>query len=348
MSRIRFGLARTAVSAALVLAGVVTGGAAGAAPRLGAVRCADHVVRVRVAENRPADQRMWGRLCHSGAHPSRTVQLLVPGGTYGHAYWDLPYGGSRYSYARRAAAAGYTTFAVDRVGTGHSSHPPGATLDFPAEAVALHDVIGALRAGDVGGRAFDHVMWVGHSVGSELAWDEVPRFHDVDAVILTGALHAVNAATGAEGVAALYPATEDPRFAGSGLDADYFTTKPGTRAALYYSPATTDPRALAADEATKETMTLGELKGSAATAPHRITTPVLLLDGSEDALFCAGVIEYDCADPATVTAYESPFYPQAQVSVRIIPGAGHSVALSTVAPRATAAMLAWSRSVLAP
>lgn len=348
MTTIRFVLTRVAVSAVLALTGAVAGGAttAGAATR--AVHCTGHVVHVRTSETGPADQWIWGRLCHAGTHPSGTVQLLVPGGTYGHTYWDLPYGDGSYSYARNAAAAGYTTFDIDRVGIGHSSHPAGATLDFPAQAVALHDVIGALRAGLVGGHAFAHVMWVGHSVGSELAWDEIPRFDDVDAVILTGALHAVNPVTGAEGVAALHRATQDPRFAGSGLDADYFTTKPGTREKLYYGPATTDPRVVAADEATKETMTTGELKGSAATAPHRIAAPVLLLDGGDDALFCAGVIAYDCGDPASVRAYESSFYPQAQVSVVIVPDAGHSVALSTAAPRATAAMIAWSRSVLAP
>jgi len=352
MTDLRGVLCRTVAVAALALTCVVAGGTAtaGAAarPARSAVHCADHVVRVRIAETGPADQRVWGRLCYSGSHPPGTVQLLVPGGTYGHVYWDLPYGGGYYSYARGAAAAGYATFNVDRVGTGHSSHPPGATLDFPAEAVALHDVITALRAGLVGGHAFGHVMWVGHSVGSQLAWDEIPRFGDVDAVILTGALHAVNARTGAEGVAALYPAAQDPRFAGAGLDAGYLTTKPGTRAKLYYRPQTTDPRVVAVDEANKETMTTGELQGSGASGAHQIATPVLLLDGGDDALFCTGVTAYDCADPASVLAYEAPAYPRARLKVVIIPGAGHCVALSTAAPRATAAMIGWSRSVLAP
>jgi hypothetical protein len=44
-----------------------------------------------------------------------------------------------------------------------------------AGAIALHDVITALRAGRVGGYAFGHVIWVGHSVGSFIAWDESAR-----------------------------------------------------------------------------------------------------------------------------------------------------------------------------
>lgn len=343
---------RAAVAAALVLACAAvaawTPAGADTRPDLNAVHCTEHVVHVRTAETGPADQEIWGRLCRAGTRPPGTVQLLVPGGTYGHVYWDLPYGNGRYSYARAAAAAGYATFDIDRLGIGHSSHPPGAPLDFPAEAVALHDVITALRTGLVDGHAFDHVMWVGHSIGSQLAWDEIPRYGDVDAVILTGALHAVNVEAGAEGVAALYPATRDPRFAGAGLDGDYFTTKPGTRERLYYSPRTTDPQVVAVDEANKETMTTGELRGSAATAAHRIATPILLLDGGDDALFCTGVTAYDCADPGSVLAYESPAYPQARLKVVIIPGAGHCVALSTAAPLATAAMIGWSRSVLAP
>lgn len=348
--------ARLGMATALVLALAlpVTAGTAradGAAGQgvkgLGAVRCTDHVLNVRIADPGPADQKIWGRLCIGEGRRPTAVQLLVPGGTYSHVYWDLPYGGGRYSYAREAAAAGYATFNVDRVGIGHSSHPPGAQLTVTAGAIALHDVITALRAGRVGGYAFSHVIWVGHSVGSFTAWDEAARYQDVDAMILTGAMHAFNLQAALQGQAALYTATDDPRFADSGLDADYMTTKPGTREG-FYSPDTTDPHVVALDEANKATMTTGELAGPSATPPYRINVPVLLLVGGNDALFCVGVTQYSCSDPKSVLAFESQFYPPAaHPQVVVIPGAGHSVALSTVAPLATAAMIRWTRSVIA-
>ena len=46
-----------------------------------------------------------------------------------------------------------------------------------------------LRSGAVDGNAFRHVIMVGHSLGSIEAWIEDARYHDVDAVIITGALH---------------------------------------------------------------------------------------------------------------------------------------------------------------
>lgn len=157
-----------------------------------------------------------------------------------------------------ATAAGYATFDIDRIGDGNSSHPPSADIDLSAGAVTLHDAVTALRSGAVDGHAFQHVIMVGHSLGSIEAWIEDARYHDVDAVIITGALHAATPNLPAlEGD--FYPAADDPKFAGSGLDPGYLTTRPGTREALFYDPATTNPAVLALDEADKDTTTAAEL-----------------------------------------------------------------------------------------
>jgi pimeloyl-ACP methyl ester carboxylesterase len=58
--------------------------------------------------------------------------------------------------------------------------------------VALHDAVTALRSGAVAGHAFPHVIMVGHSVGSAETWLEAARYHDVDALIVTGSLHAIS------------------------------------------------------------------------------------------------------------------------------------------------------------
>lgn len=216
-----------------------------------ALTCSTYRLPVRIADPGAADQILWGQLCYPGSARPDKVQLLVPGSTYNHLYWDFPVGNGFYSYVKAAVGAGYATFNVDRIGTGNSSHPPSAQLDLPAGAVAMHDVITALRSGALDGHAFSRVAWIGHSLGSFLAWYEISRYHDVDAAILTGGLQAINPQAGT----IIYPAVQDPKFANSGLDTGYVTTLPGDRNFFYY-PATADPNVIAADEANKDVATV--------------------------------------------------------------------------------------------
>jgi pimeloyl-ACP methyl ester carboxylesterase len=342
-----------AVAAASAVAAAPAAAAHAAA--LPALTCTDHSLPVRIADPGPADQTMWGQLCYRGGEP-RAVQVLMPGATYSHLYWNFPYGSGYYSYVDAATAVGYATFDVDPVGAGQSSHPPSSQLDLNAQAVALHDVITALRSGSVDGHAFARVVLVGHSIGSYAAWLEAARYHDVDAVIATGALHAISPDIGAvESV--LYPAADDPRFAGSGLDPGYLTSEPGTRGSIFYDPATANPAVVAADEATKDTVTVPELVSAttivglpAAQQPTaQITVPALEVVGADDQLFCAAVTEYDCAEPRSVQSYESQFYPPAaHLRVVVIPDTGHDLALSTTAPATDAVMIGWLLSVVAP
>lgn len=181
--------------------------------------------------------------------------------------------------------------------------------------MSLHDAVTALRSGAVDGHAFQHVIMVGHSLGSIEAWIEDARYHDVDAVIITGALHAATPNLPAlEGD--FYTAADDPKFAGSGLDPGYLTTRPGTREALFYDPATTNPAVLALDEADKDTTTAAELADSVSLVEEppaeqpslQINVPVLVVVGADDNLFCAGVTVYNCASAASVQSYESQYY----------------------------------------
>ncbi|GAA0728393.1 alpha/beta hydrolase [Dactylosporangium roseum] len=301
--------------------------------------CSSYSLPVRIADPGPADQTLWGQLCYPGTVRPRIVQLLVHGATYNHLYWDFPAGNGYYSYVNAATAAGYATFNVDRIGAGNSSHPSSDRLTMQAYAVAMHDAVTALRSGSLDGHAFSGVVWVGHSMGAALAWYEIPRYHDVDAAILTSALHGT---PNPEGIAIFYPATSDPKFAGSGLDAGYITTQPGQRG-YFYDPATTAPAVLTVDEANKDVVAVAP--SAAPATPYDITVPVLLVDGATDRAQCPAATEYDCTDQASVLAYESQFYlPQAHLEVHMIPHTGHNVALSTTASVADAVMLAWIRS----
>ncbi|MFG2007413.1 alpha/beta hydrolase [Spirillospora sp. NPDC048911] len=306
-----------------------------------APNCTTHELKVRLADPGPADQTLWGRLCYPGGARPGTVQLLVHGSTYNHSYWDFPTGDGRYSYVRAAVGAGHATFNVDRIGNGASSHPLSTRLGPEAGAVALHDAITALRSGSLDGHAFSRVAWVGHSLGSFHAWYEIPRYRDVDAAILTGSLHAINPEAGT----IVHPAAQDPKFADSGLDPGYVTTRPGTRD-FFYDPATSDPKVIAADETGKDVGTL--TGGPPLPAPMDIRVPVLLVSGRRDRGQCVNVTQYDCADPASVARWESQYYPpEARLTVTMIPGTGHDLALSTTAPVTDAIMLGWLRSSLA-
>jgi pimeloyl-ACP methyl ester carboxylesterase len=344
------------VAAAALTALASPPAAAAQAAGLPALTCSAHTLAVRIADPGPADQDMWGQLCYRGSHEPTTVQLLVHGATYNHLYWNFPYANGYYSYVDAATAAGYATFDIDRIGDGNSSHPPSSELTLDAGAVALHDVVTALRSGAVDGHAFQHVIMVGHSIGSVEAWIEVARYHDVDAVIITGALHAISPDIGAL-ESDLYPAIDDPAFAGSGLDPGYLTTLPGTRGSLFYDPATSNPAVVATDEANKDTTTPAELAGAAALISqlpaqqpsYQITVPVLSVVGQDDNLFCTSVTAYNCADPESAQSFEAQYYPpQAHLKVVVIPDTGHALALSATAPVTDAVMIGWALSVVAP
>ncbi|MET9258048.1 alpha/beta hydrolase [Streptomyces sp. NPDC003717] len=314
-----------------------------AAHRPDAPVCTTYRLPVRLSDPGPADQVLRGRLCYPSGHRPDTVQLLVPGSTYNHLYWDFPAAGAESSYVRAAVAAGYATFDVDPIGTGASSHPPSALATVPATATALHDAVTALCTGGLDAHAFSRVVWVGHSLGSIHAWYEIPRYHDIDAAVLTGALHHLNPAAPDP----TYPAVQDPKFAGSGLDAGYRTTRPGTRGDAFYHPATADPAVIAADEAAKDATPLPA--SPPAPTPLDFAVPTLVVLGAQDRSFCQGATAFDCARPGTVAAFESQYYTAGTpLTALTVPDTGHVLSLSTTAPGTHAAMLRWVRTVAAP
>ncbi|HWO67154.1 MAG TPA: alpha/beta fold hydrolase, partial [Umezawaea sp.] len=129
-------------------------------------------------------QTMYGRLCvPEGA---RTVQVLVPGGTYTGAYWDIGYAPETRSYRQALNRAGIATIAVDRLGGGRSSRTLSTLVTVSAQANAVHAVIQSLRP------RFDRVVVVGHSIGSAVATVEAVTYRDVDGVVITGLSHQIN------------------------------------------------------------------------------------------------------------------------------------------------------------
>jgi alpha-beta hydrolase superfamily lysophospholipase len=296
-----------------------------------------------------------GTLCSPATGPAGTVMVLVPGATYTSSYWDIPVDPGTYDFRLAMNRAGYSTFTLDLLGSGASSKPLAATATFTRQAEAVHDVIGALRAGLPGHRPFARVVLGGHSIGAAVAIGEATRYHDEDAVLLTGFSHSPNAVGLVELFATFIPATLDPRFAGR--DPAYLTTRPGTRSVFYGSPGVA-PEIAAYDEATKDVVSVVEtpepimttvpvppsvLDAALIPSTVAITASVALVDGGEDPQFCFATTG-NCADSATLDAAERPFFPQApSFEAHVVPGAGHTLNLARTAPQAYRVILNWAR-----
>jgi pimeloyl-ACP methyl ester carboxylesterase len=217
------------------------------------------------------------------------LQILLHGGTYDHRYWDWPIEPQTYSYVDWAAANGIATIAIDRIGCGASSKPPGREVSVLAQVEPLRKLLGEARRGDMGfgSGPFDRVVLIAHSLGSFLAAAEASRYADVDAVVLTGT-SALDQRLGRDGkvsASRFRAALDDPAMgAHDRPDRDYLTTLPKTRdAAMFYRPAT-DPAVIEIDEHLKGTVTTAELDDApdAAEETARIGVPTLVAFGQYD------------------------------------------------------------------
>ncbi|MEV4312480.1 alpha/beta fold hydrolase [Actinocrispum sp. NPDC049592] len=264
-----------------------------------------------------------GQLCAPAG--ATTVQVLLHGATYNRMYWDLPYGD--YSYQRQEAARGLATFAIDELGVGQSTRPLSTLLTGVTQASAVHQVVDYLR------RGYGKVVLHGHSAGSAIAVVEAATYHDVDGVILTGVTHLPNVpVVGQDVLFGLYPVTLDPQLGPRGDDPGYLTTRPGTRGTMYHSAGDLDPLAVQADETyAKDTVSATSLVdiislGLVSPMSAGINAPVLLVDGTNDTGFC-GLIR-DCSTAQALLAQEAPYFGAGRLSVYVLPGSGHSVALA--------------------
>lgn len=362
-----------AVAVAAVLASMPTAASA-------AQQC--RAVEVPVALDSGAAARLSGDVCapaHAMPTLRRTVQVLVSGTAYDKSYWDFPYQPATYSYVRAATAAGFTTFNLDRLGMGASSHPAGAQITIPSNASSIHQVIARLRAGAVDGVRYDRVVLVGHSLGSLIAWYEAAMYHDVDAVISSGILHTFDGPGVARFGATLYPAAFDPRFAATVSDPGYLTTLPGSRAASFYYLPNADRQVIDTDERLKSTATMFEARDVfAQEAPGtlggvrdalcpavscesaaefwygvttRITVPVLTVIGQYDGLLCGAGKPNRCADFDRIRADERGYFrgvAQRCLTVTRLPDTGHDLNLHRSAPSWFALANSWSAAAVRP
>lgn len=309
----------------------------------GGLRCREVSLPVTLAPGEAEVYSVFGVLCSRGSIHHKTIQIALHGSTYSHLYWDWPLEPETYSYVRRATDEGYAVLALDRIGIGESDHPPAEAVTIGANAYVVHQIVQALRGGDLAVPAFgriraERVALVGHSLGSIIAIQEAATFGDVDGVALTGLSHTITPALG-EALAALYPAGLDPRFAGRDIPDGYLTTQPGDRTVFYHLPSA-DPQVLAIDEQTKETVTTGELATAlpALGLSSAVHVPVLVVVGDFDLAFCNAPA---CSQSGSLDN-EASFYPaDSCAETVIIPDAGHDLNLHFQAQLAYDAVLEW-------
>lgn len=307
--------------------------------------CTKYTIPVTLSATDSTLYNVVGWLCSQGNLTGQTVQVLVSGGQYGHVYWDFPYASDTYSYVQNAIQNNYATFNFDRIGIGESDHPAPNLVTVPSNAFVVHQIIQDLRNGFFGGVHFPKVIIAGHSIGSGITIVEAATYQDVDGVIITGFIHTANNFGAALATSNTYQASLDPRF--PTLPLGYLTSKPGTREVTFYYAPTADPNVVALDEATKETVTLGELFSyfplKSSTISTQIHVPVLVALGQFDNFSCGTGSAVDCNSLDSLQSHESNWYsPDAQLQTFILNNAGHDINLQTPAPQWFSVAVQWA------
>lgn len=289
----------------------------------GAVTCRDVSTPISVPGADPGT--IYGRYCRTDHPNGNPLQILVPGSTYSHVYWDLPDVDVRYSYARFMNQHGYDTLAIDRLGIGRSTRPAlAAFVDAHSNADALHQVVESVRTHGVAGRRYGRIVLTGHSYGTFTSDLTAATYGGVDGIVGTGWMQGPTHQGNLEVFSVFHPAAMDPKFKDEVIDPAYATTQPGKRS-YFYEASKADPAVIAADEQTKDTLSGAEIDWMVHAntgMTTRIDVPTLRILGERDRVMCN-------PDPCTQQWMEetAPSLFPAGVEVFSQPGAGHNVAL---------------------
>lgn len=208
-----------------------------------------------------------------GRSPHRPLVVLVHGASDTHAVFDFAPG---YRAARELAHRGFGVIAVDRVGYGASTRPPGDSLGFATQAQQLHEVIGALRGGALGYTPSE-IVTLGPSAGGDIVMVEAGTYHDVDGVIV------------AFNTSALQPALFEVDVGAWFAQGPYFDFGVDFRTRFFYAEPWATDRIIALDNATRSLVPRAEilsaLNNESAASRDDIDVPVLLMQADHDALF---------------------------------------------------------------
>jgi pimeloyl-ACP methyl ester carboxylesterase len=274
------------------------------------------------------------QICYpSGGIDPNAVQILTHGLGFGLGYWDFAPG---YSYVDAAAAAGYTTFLYDRLGVGGSDKPdPILVVQAPLEVNIAPHLIQMLKSGILSSTAFENVIGVGHSFGSEITEAITAQYpDDIAAAVLTGFSRSMAGLPTFTTSLDFQIASENNESAFRDLNNGYVVAANviGNQFAFLKYPGF--PAAnLAKVEATKQTVTFGELfsQSNAVRKATEYTGVVFVVDGDSDWPFCKG----NCTYPKDKAAAVKALYPAAKdFQTYLAPVTGHGLNVHYSANRA--------------
>jgi len=190
-----------------------------------------------------------------------------------------------------ASQHGFPTLAIDRLGNGISDRPDGiAIVQLPAQVEVTHALVAALKGGEVGGRAFEKVLFVGHSYGSLVGNAHSANYpDDVDAYILTGYTSKLKPSIASIVVAGLFlPAAVvlPARFGKDG--AGYFAASSEDGANALFFTNNSDPAFRESIWENRGTVTVGETITAflSEDVASEYKGDVFVLTGQNDAIFC--------------------------------------------------------------
>ncbi len=310
-------------------------------------QCEQTATTVRLSEDATEQYNVAGELCYKGSLGKKTVQLLVSGHTYDSTYWDFEHEPETYSYVDAAIDDGYATFNIDRLGVGKSDVPADpASLTTPSQAYVVHQLVEALRAGEIVDTKVEKIVLVGHSLGSAIVEYAAAAYGNVQAVVATDGLSDRDMNFIPILTSNFYPANQDPKFADQNIPDGYITTKPGKRGLNFYNTEYADPAVIDADEATKQPGTAQAIATIAAVRTsglaENLRLPVFMPVGEKDALYCdENQVGLSCATPEAIVDREKKYFPNACIEAYIQPNAGHDGVLHPNAPDMFKAVSDW-------
>lgn len=201
--------------------------------------------------------------CTPGTHTNGIVQILTHGLGFDKSYWSFGGFDSQYNYVKVATAAGYSTLAYDRIGTGKSTKSNPYTINqLQVEMEVLKALTERLRNKDIPALRRvpkpNKIVHVGHSFGSQLSSALVAKYPTIsDGIILTGFSMNASAALIISSNFQLAKEADPTRF--SDLSSGYLTwaDELSNQYSFLHYP-NFDPAVLAKSEATKWPFTIGE------------------------------------------------------------------------------------------
>lgn len=303
-----------------------------------------------------------GRFCEPEvqvAGRENKIQLLVHGITVDKNYWSgggYPTGfdGDTYSWIAYASKLGYPTLSIDRLGYANSSHPdPILEVQVPSQVEVHHNIITQLRNGDIGGRKFSKIAFVGHSFGSVLGNSHSTTYpDDIDALILSGYTKFIKPTLPGIAITPLVlPASlVSDRFSDLALGYFAMSNEDGRISLLFTNDQSEWPEEMIAlDKETYQTVTVGEFISAifSTNVANDYTGPVQVITGHKDQVFCGISLpeitgETNCGEgDLNLIAQTATLYPKANYSFVEIPDTGHVLNLHYTANQTFKAAHDW-------